>query len=122
MKKIKEIISIDWRKNILFLLLFFFISLFFEIFLPRLLSVETLGFPFKYYSHHVRSELATFRILPFLFDLIFWYLVSCILCHKILKSKKRNMIDYLSAIIAILLLTGFVINLVIKFKTSFVLY
>jgi len=122
MKEIKEILSIDWRKNALFLLLFLFISPFFEIFLPRLLSVETSGFPLGYYSHHVLSELATFRILPFLFDLIFWYLVSCILCHKILKSKKRNMIDYLSGIVVIILIFGAVINLATRFKTSFVLY
>ena len=122
MRKIKEVLSIDWRKNILFLVLFVFISPFLEIFLPRFLSVETLGFPLVYYLHHVRSELATFRILPFLFDLMFWYLVSCILCWKILRPKKRSIMDYLSGIVVIVLISVFVIDLTIRFEIILTLY
>ena len=121
MRKIKEVLSIDWRKNILFLVLFVFISPFLEIFLPRFLSVETLGFPLVYYLHHVRSELATFRILTFLFDLIFWYLVSCIFCQKILKPKKRSIIDYLSGIVVIVLISWLVIDITIRSKVILIL-
>ena len=97
--KVKRFLALDWRKNILFIVLFLFIfPLMDAIFLPQYISIESMGFPFTYYSYHVAmpSETAVFSFLPFILDILICYVISCFIIDKTLKYKTRNLLDYIT--------------------------
>ena len=93
--KIKQFLALDWRKNILFIVLFLFIfPLMDAIFLPQYISIESMGFPFIYYSYHVAmpSETAIFSFLPFILDILICYVISCFIIDKTFKIQNKEFI------------------------------
>ncbi len=97
--KVKQFLAPDWRKNILFIVLFLFIfPLMDVIFLPRYISRESMGFPFTYYLYHVTmpSETAVFSFLPFILDILICYIVSCFIINRALRYKTRSSLDYIT--------------------------
>lgn len=114
--RVKQFLALDWRKNILFIVLFLFIfPLMDVIFLPQYISRESIGFPFTYYSYHVTmpSETAVFSFLPFILDILICYIISCFIINKTLKYKTRNLLDYITLGLIIIIIIWIFVNFAI---------
>jgi hypothetical protein len=106
--EVKQFLGLDWRKIVLFIVLFKFVFPLIDVlFLPQFISLETMGFPFTYYTYHVMMpfETAVFRPSLFILDVLICYIISCFIINKTLKYRvRRGLLDYITLGLVIMIL------------------
>ena len=115
---LRRFLAPDWRKNVLFIVLFAYIfPLAEDLVLPQPISLETVGFPLTYFSYHVMARLtARFRFLPFVLDVLFCYVISCIAVAaaaepRAKRSRLDRIVDYVTLTLVVAMLIAHVTSL-----------
>jgi len=96
--KIKQFLKPDWRKIIIFVVLF----IIFSFLMNNTFYIEDKGFPFVYLDFPVYGpamllnetlvdyRAPIFSLINFILDIIFWYLFSCLIIWIYDKMKKKK--------------------------------
>ena len=82
---LKQFLKPDWRKIVIFVVLFIFSSFFLPV--PSAISQNYMGLPFSYLKGYY-GEYSEFDVVSLLLDLIFYYLLSCLIVWIYDKFRK----------------------------------
>jgi hypothetical protein len=88
----KQFLKPDWRKIVVFIVLFIFFCLFEW---GIIISQTNRGFPFPYSSMTFGELIVPFNLVNFIADIAVWYIISCLIVgvYDKYKGKCKGCLD-----------------------------